>query len=197
MGNREQSPSLGLGPVSLVNHPENGPCPLCSFGAGTYSDTGKLRSDPRRHLGMGKQQFAHITPLLPALSPCRPFSSWIAGLQPPSRSSTARACRLSPTTLVSVPQPRSTRATSQGSSAWERVSGLSPGSSAAAGILFGEMGCADTASQPSAGAAAASLQADCGGRWKVQISGDENGENKCVLGRGRDGQRHQGWLPVL
>lgn len=115
MGNREQSSSLGLGPVSLGNHPENGTCPLCSFGGGTYSD--KLRSDPRRHLGMGKQHIAHITPLLPALSPCRPFSSGIAGLQPPPRSSTARACCLSPTTLVSVPQPQSTRATSQGSSA--------------------------------------------------------------------------------
>ncbi|KAL2295127.1 hypothetical protein Nmel_018280 [Mimus melanotis] len=50
---------------------------------------------------MGKLHIAPLTPPLSALSPCRRFSSGRARLQPPSRSSTARACRLSPTTLHS------------------------------------------------------------------------------------------------
>lgn len=162
----EQSLSLRLGKAQFPRETilKMGTCPLCSFGGSIHQDMGKLSSDPRRHLGMGKQHIARITLPLPAVSPSRRFSSGTARLQPPSRSSTARACRLSPTTLVSVPHPQPTQATLWGSSTRKRVSGVSLGSSAAAWILFGEVGCAEAASQPSAGAAAASLLGDSGGR---------------------------------
>lgn len=80
----------------------------------TSSDLTRLLPCPGWARGLGKQHIARITCLWSALSLCRRFSSRIAQLQPPFKSSTVRACRPSQTTRVSVLCPQPTLAIPRG-----------------------------------------------------------------------------------